>query len=383
LTCAIVLGTRPEIVKLAPVVWAFQRHGLPLVIVHTGQHYSHEMDRAFFRALDLPEPDYHLVAGEAGASHGVQTGTMLQRLEPVVVEQRVDRLIVHGDTNSTLAGALVGAKLNLPVGHVEAGLRSYDRTMPEEVNRVIVDHIATSLYAPTAVAAGNLAREGLTKGVSVTGNTFVDTLYRLRPRLAAAAKLAEVGVARGAYAYVTLHRQENVDHPGRLALILSGLDMVARATGLRLALSLHYRTKDRLERFGLSGRLASIPGLIALHPPVGLVESLELQAHAALVLTDSGGLQEEACVLGTPCVTIRENTERPETLAIGANILAGYHPETILAAARRMLAAPRGWPNPFGDGLAGARCLADIMQRPDLDPGPLPAGAASTFPEEA
>lgn len=385
MTCAVVLGTRPEIIKLAPVIWLLVRHELRFALIHTGQHWSYEMDQTFFRTLDLPPPDFHLGVGEAGASHGVQTGVMLQRLEPVIQGHGITRVLVHGDTNSTVAGALVGAKLNLPVGHVESGLRSFDRRMPEELNRVVVDHLATGLYAPTPVAVDNLAREGLTRGVRLTGNTFVDTLYRLRPRLLEGGPgPAGAGVRPGEYAYVTLHRQENVDHPERLGLILAGLRQTAEQTGLRLVLSLHYRTKDRLGRFGLDDQLAAIPGLVVLHPPVGLIDSLQLQAHAALVLTDSGGIQEEACVLGTPCVTIRENTERPETLSIGANTLAGYHPETILAAARRMLVQPRGWPNPFGDGRAGDRCLAEIMERPDLDPGPLEApGTAGPGPGAA
>lgn len=374
MTCAVILGTRPEITKLAPVLWALREQAIPHALIHTGQHYSYEMDKVFFEALELAPPAVNLAAGEAGASHGAQTGAILQGIEQAFFDLAVDKVIVHGDTNSTLAGALAGAKLNLPVGHVESGLRSYDRTMPEEVNRVVVDHVATHLWAPTAVAVENLAREGLRDGVRLTGNTIVDTVHGLRPRLAAASFVDRQGLTPGRFIYLTLHRQENTDQPERLGLIVAGLRETACETGLPLVFSMHYRTQERLARAGLTDELAAIPGLRLLHPPVGLLASLELQLHAALVLTDSGGLQEEACILGTPCVTIRENTERPETLAIGSNVLAGYRPAGILAAVRQQLGKPGDWPNPFGDGLAARRCLASLLELPGLDPGPL-AGA--------
>lgn len=368
---AVVLGTRPEITKLAPVIWALEQHAAPYALIHTGQHFSYEMDKVFFETLDLPEPTLNLGAGQAGAKHGAQTGLMLQRLEAAFFDLGIDRAIVHGDTNSTLAGALVAAKLNMPIGHVEAGLRSFDRTMPEEVNRVVADHVASLLFAPTAVARANLEREGITAGIEVTGNTIVDTVYHLRGTFEQGATIQGLGVASKRFIYLTLHRQENVDDPERLRRILGGLRLAALDTGFPIVFSMHYRTKDRVAAYGMEDLLEAIPGLIVLHPPVGLFESLELQHHARLVMTDSGGLQEESCILGTPCVTIRENTERPETLAIGCNALAGYREETILAAVKEMLERGPGWPNPFGDGLAGARCVATLLGRPDLHPGPL------------
>lgn len=368
---AVVLGTRPEIIKLAPAVWALERYAVPYALIHTGQHYSYEMDRLFFDALDLPEPTLNLKAGEAGARHGAQTGLMLQRLEQAFVELGIDRAMVHGDTNSTLAGALTAAKLNLPIAHVEAGLRSYDRSMPEEVNRVVTDHISTHLFAPTAQAAANLAAEGIRTGVEVTGNTIVDTVFRLRGRFEAGQELARLGLKAKEYLFLTLHRQENTDDPGRLREILRGLHLAAAQTGLPLVFSLHYRTKERLAAAGLMGQLEAIPRLRVLHPPVGLFESLELQYHALVVLTDSGGLQEESCILGTPCVTIRENTERPETLAIGSNVLAGYSAEGIAAAVGQMAGRQPNWQNPFGDGLAGQRCVASLAGQRTIHPGPL------------
>lgn len=371
---AIVLGTRPEIIKVAPVVWALEQHAIPYALIHTGQHYSYEMDALFFEALDLPAPALNLKAGEAGARHGAQTGLMLQRLEQAFIDLGVDRAMVHGDTNSTLAGALTAAKLNLPTGHIEAGLRSYDRSMPEEVNRVVADHVSTHLFAPTAQAAANLREEGITAGVEVTGNTIVDTVYRLRGGFEQGAALARLGLTSKGYLFLTLHRQENTDDPARLAEILRGLRLAAIQTGLPLVFSMHYRTKSRLEAGGLMGYLDAIPHLKVLHPPVGLFESLELQYHARLVLTDSGGLQEEACILGTPCVTIRDNTERPETLAIGSNVLAGWHTVGIADAVMRMVDRQADWANPFGDGRAGLRCVASLAGRPDIHPGPLGQG---------
>jgi len=367
--CGIVLGTRPEIIKLAPVIWLLRQSSLPYAVIHTGQHYSYEMDTSFFETLELDPPDVNLATGADGASHGVQTGAMFGQLEAAFADLAVDRVLVHGDTNSTLAGALVGAKLNLPVGHVEAGLRSFDRTMPEEVNRVVADHVASQLYAPTQAAMANLAREGLSG--TLCGNTIVDTIEAMRERLSLRADWQRLGLMPGEYMFLTLHRQENVDNSARLASIVAGLSLIAQRIQLPIVFSMHYRTRDRLQRTGLLGKLADIPRLTVLHPPIGLLESLALQSEARLVLTDSGGLQEEACVLGTPCVTLRENTERPETLEIGANVLGGYRPQTMLAAVEAMLDRRGCWPNPFGDGRAAARCVAAIMARPDLNPGEL------------
>jgi UDP-N-acetylglucosamine 2-epimerase (non-hydrolysing) len=373
MNCAVVLGTRPEITKLAPVIWFMRSKGLPYVLIHTGQHFTPQMDRVFFEQLDLPEPDVNLHAGEPGASHGAQTGAMLAGLEASFASLAVDRVMVLGDTNTVLAGALVAAKMNLPIGHVEAGLRSFDRTMPEEVNRVVADHVATQLYAPTRQAVANLAAEGLRNGVLLTGNTIVDTVEAVAARAGGAELLAQYGHRSRAFMFLTLHRQENTDHPERLAMLLEGLRQAAKVTGLPLVYSMHYRTKARIEAYGYEDRLASIPGLVLLHPPVDLLQSLAFQRHARLVLTDSGGLQEEACILGTPCVTLRDNTERPETIELGCNVLAGCRPEAIVGSVEKMLALKGGWPNPFGDGKAAQRCVAAIYDRPDLDPGELKA----------
>jgi UDP-N-acetylglucosamine 2-epimerase (non-hydrolysing) len=369
----IVLGTRPEIIKLAPVIHALEARGAVFRLIHTGQHYSPEMDRAFFEALELPEPDHHLRVPDEGG-HAARTGRMLVGLDEVLAARPVDFMIVHGDTNSALAGALAAAKLGIPIGHVEAGLRSFDRTMPEEVNRVLVDHLSTQLYAPTREAVGWLAAEGITKNVHLTGNTIVDAVYHLRGRLPSDL-LDRHGVREGGYVFLTLHRQENTDDPRRLAMIIEGLDGAARATGLPIIFSMHPRTRGRLERHGLAARLAAVPGIRVIFPPVGFVECLTFQAHAAVVATDSGGLQEEACILGVPCVTLRENTERPETLEIGANVLAGYEPERIATAFRTMAGRRGTWANPYGDGRAGARIVDLVLGAAPPVETPPPGGA--------
>ncbi|MDP2871155.1 MAG: UDP-N-acetylglucosamine 2-epimerase (non-hydrolyzing) [Bacillota bacterium] len=368
---AVVLGTRPEITKLAPVIWTLEAQELPYALIHTGQHYTPEMDSVFFEQLWLPEPVLNLHAGEPGARHGAQTGAMLGGLETAFADLGVDRVMVLGDTNTVLAGALVAAKMHLPIGHVEAGLRSYDRTMPEEVNRVVADHVATQLYAPTKQAVDNLAAEGLRQGVLLTGNTIVDTVLAVIARTDAAALLAQHGLQSKGFVFLTLHRQENTDNPERLESLLQGLKAATRAVGLPLVYSMHYRTKARIAAYGLERQLADIPGLVLLHPPVDLLQSLAFQRHARLVLTDSGGLQEESCILGTPCVTLRENTERPETIELGCNVLAGWRPAGIVESVERMMQRDRGWPNPFGDGKAAQRCVAAMFDRPDLDPGEL------------
>ncbi len=349
---AVVVGTRPEIIKMAPVVRACQARGVPWQLVHTGQHYSFELDGVFFQELELPAPHHHLAVG-SGAQHD-QVAGVIAGLGPLLARERPDWVLVEGDTNSVLAAALAANKNGVRVGHVEAGLRSYDRRMPEEVNRVLVDHLADALFAPTDDARRILLGEGIPEArIHVTGNTVVDELQRQRPRARARDTLARFGVTPGGYAVATLHRAENVDDPVRLAGIATGLSGVAADLGLTVLAAVHPRTQERLSRFGV----ALEPGVRAL-PPLGYLDFLALQCDARLILTDSGGLQEEACCLHVPCVTLRDNTERPESVAVGANVLAGADPGRIVAAARAMAARPRAWTNPFGDGASGDRIVA-------------------------
>lgn len=353
---AIVVGTRPEIVKMAPVVRTCMVRGVPFQLLHTGQHYSYDMDGVFFHELGLPNPDRNLEVGSGTQNH--QVAMVIAGLGPVFEAERPDWVLVEGDTNSVLAAALAAHKAGVRVGHVEAGLRSYDRRMPEEVNRVLVDHLADALFAPTDDARRILLGEGVPEArIHVTGNTVVDELEHQRARAVARAPLARFGVTAGRYALATVHRAENVDDDQRLRGIVRGLADAGRALELPVLLAVHPRTQKRLDALGLP-LLEPIRPL----PPLGYLDFLGLHAAAALMLTDSGGLQEEACCLRVPCVTLRDNTERPESVAAGANLLAGADPSRIVTAAATMRGRPRDWANPFGDGHSGER-IVDLLVR--------------------
>jgi UDP-N-acetylglucosamine 2-epimerase len=318
-----VVGARPQFVKAAPVSRALRRR-LTEVLVHTGQHYDREMSESFFEQLAIPKPDRHL--GIGSGRHGAMTGRMLEALETAMDEVRPDLVLVYGDTNSTLAGALAAAKLGIPIAHVEAGLRSYDLRMPEEVNRRLSDHISQLLLCPTAAAVQNLRREGLTRGVVPTGDVMMDAVLE---NLARARRMArpEMRLPAGSYFLATLHRQENVDDDQRLHDLVAALD----ALPLPALMPLHPRTRKRLESLGLAPR-----GALRLLRPAPYLDMLLLTSEARAVLTDSGGLQKEAFILGRPCITMRETTEWVETVAAGANTLVGASPAKIRAAVRRL-----------------------------------------------
>ena len=353
---AVILGTRPEIVKMSPIIRNLEKKGLEFFILHTGQHYSYEMDKSFFDTLQLPDPRYNLDAGSG--SHAEQTGKIMLGIEKVLQEEEPDVILVQGDTNTVLAGALAAAKLHMKIGHVEAGLRSFDRKMPEEINRVVADHISDYLFAPTENARENLLNEGIDeKKIFVTGNTIVDAVFQnLEIAQMQGDVLAELGLSRGNYFLVTAHRAENVDTESRLKKITVGLTTLAKKYNLPVIFPVHPRTEKKLQDFG-------IPTTgITLIPPKNFLEFLQLEAHAKLVLTDSGGVQEETCILGVPCVTLRDNTERPETVDVGANILSGVEPESILKAADAMLRKSPHWKNPFGDGTASLNIIQVISK---------------------
>jgi UDP-N-acetylglucosamine 2-epimerase (non-hydrolysing) len=354
-----IVGARPNFMKVAPIIAALaRRQAAPIrqVLVHTGQHYSPEMSDLFFRELGLPDPDINLEVGSG--SHAQQTARIMEAFEPVLVAERPDAVLVVGDVNSTIACALVATKLGVRVVHVEAGLRSFDRTMPEEVNRVLTDQISDLLFTTEAEAATNLAREGIAgERVRFVGNVMIDTLLRHRERALARPTLAEVvpGVrlARGGYGIVTLHRPSNVDDDATLAPLLAVLADIARE--LPLVFPVHPRTRGSIERLG--GQL----GNLHLVPAQGYLDFLNLMANARLVLTDSGGVQEETTILGVPCLTLRENTERPVTISHGSNVLVGTQPQAIRAAATAALAAtPRDVRPPLWDGQAGER-IAEVL----------------------
>lgn len=347
----IILGTRPEIIKMSPIIRECERKGVDYFILHTGQHYSYEMDRTFFEELELPEPKYNLDVGSG--THAEQTGKIMSGIERILMDEKPDIVLVQGDTNTVLAGALAASKLHIRVGHVEAGLRSFDRLMPEEINRVVADHISDCLFAPTEKAREYLLKEGMPEyKISVTGNTIVDAVFQnLELSKKKSTILKKLGLKEKEYFLVTSHRVENVDSPEHLRNIISALETLHIEHAIPVVFPMHPRTQKMIEQFGISKTQMS--GIMTI-APVGFLDFLQLESHARLVLTDSGGVQEETCILGIPCVTLRENTERPETIEVGANILAGTTKEKILSSTREMLLRTADWTNPYGDGMAGS-----------------------------
>jgi UDP-N-acetylglucosamine 2-epimerase (non-hydrolysing) len=353
---AVVLGTRPEIIKMSPIIRELEKRQVTYFILHTGQHYSYNLDRVFFEQLKLPQAKYNLEVGSG--SHAQQTAKILIGVENVLRDESPDIILVEGDTNSVFAGALAATKLHVKVGHVEAGLRSYDRNMPEEINRILTDHCSDYLFAPTPKARQILLGEGIPENkIFVTGNTIVDAVYQnLEIAKEQGSTLSSLNLTPKKYFLVTLHRQENVDDPRRLASILEGLDKVAAEFHLPTVYPVHPHSLKRMNEFGLNTKN------ITLIEPVSFLDFLQLESNARLILTDSGGVQEEACILGIPCVTLRDNTERPETLEVGSNILAGASPDKILRCTGLMLNKENKWSNPFGDGRAGERIVKIIME---------------------
>ncbi|MGQ9628030.1 MAG: non-hydrolyzing UDP-N-acetylglucosamine 2-epimerase [Anaerolineae bacterium] len=347
----VALGTRPEIIKMSPVIRELERRRQDYFILHTGQHYSYNLDRIFFEQLKLPQPKCNLEVGSG--SHAEETGKMLIGVEKVLLEEKPAVVLVEGDTNSVLAGALAATKLHIKVGHVEAGLRSYDRSMPEEINRILTDHCSDYLFAPTDKAKTVLLGEGVPESkIFVTGNTIVDAVYQnLEIARERGDILGSLKLTAGQYFLVTLHRQENVDDPRRFASILKGLDKVTAEFGIPTVYPIHPHSRKRMSEFGLN------PNNMTLIEPVSFLDFLQLESNARLILTDSGGVQEEACILGIPCVTLRDNTERPETLEVGSNVLAGASPDEIFRCTTTMLNKENRWNNPFGDGRAGERIV--------------------------
>jgi UDP-N-acetylglucosamine 2-epimerase (non-hydrolysing) len=348
---SIVLGTRPEIIKMSPVIRLCEQLALDYFVLHTGQHYSYNMDRVFFEQLALTEAKYNLDVGSA--SHAEQTGKMLIKIEQVLKKEKPDVVLVQGDTNTVLAGALAAAKLGIKVGHVEAGLRSYDREMPEEINRVLADHASDYLFAPTEKSQNILLGEGIpNENVFVTGNTVVDAVFQnLELSKSGSTILDELCLTEGDYFLVTVHRQENVDDQMRFRGIIEGLQSVGREFGVKLIYPIHPRARKQIQAFGIE------TDGISLVDPVDYLSFLQLESKAKLIFTDSGGVQEESCILGVPCVTLRDNTERPETLEVKSNVLAGTAPNKILESAKSIIDQNTDWKNPFGDGNSAKRIL--------------------------
>jgi UDP-N-acetylglucosamine 2-epimerase (non-hydrolysing) len=354
-----VVGARPNFMKTAPIVAELQRRGdeFSSVLVHTGQHYDEVMSQIFLEELGVGAPDFMLNVGSG--SHAQQTARVMERLEPVLLEVKPDVVLVPGDVNSTLAASLVASKLRIPVGHVEAGLRSFDRSMPEELNRILTDTVSDYLFVHSPEAVENLLREGIArKKIHAVGNSMIDTLVAMRERIEALDAPGELGLERGEYLVVTLHRPALVDTP----LLTSAMQALQRvAESLPVVFPVHPRTRAALEAQGFP---ADGESRLRLLDPVGYVEFLSMINGAAGVLTDSGGIQEETTFLGIPCFTLRANTERPVTCSVGTNTLLGLEPDRIVdvpglldSARARPARIPDGW-----DGAASTR-IVDVLAR--------------------
>ncbi|TCP69641.1 non-hydrolyzing UDP-N-acetylglucosamine 2-epimerase [Baia soyae] len=347
-----VVGARPQFVKAAPVSRAIRARGQE-VLVHTGQHYDQSMSDIFFEELQIPHPEYHLHVGSK--SHGAQTGEMLTRVEEVLMKEKPDALLVYGDTNSTLAGALAAAKLHIPVAHVEAGLRSFNRRMPEEINRVLTDHVSRWLFCPTETAVRHLSSEGVTEGISLVGDVMLDVVNFNR-KLAEERShiLSELAITPKSYLLVTLHRAENTDDPARLGAIVSALNELT----MTAILPLHPRTVGKLEQFGLQ---ITNPNVRVI-PPVGYLDMLQLEVHASKILTDSGGVQKEAFFAQVPCITMRDETEWTETVELGTNVLVGANSAQILEMVEQFTVDFSEVPAAFGDGTTATQ-IVDILEK--------------------
>ena len=356
---ATVLGTRPEIIKMAPIIDEISKRGIDQIILHTGQHYDKEMSDNFFRDLEIPAPDYNIQVGSG--THGRQTGLMMKGIEEVLLKEKPDIVLVQGDTNAVLAGALVASKLHIAIGHVEAGLRSFDMTMPEEVNRRAADVCSTMYFIPTEESAINLLAEGFSrKNMFITGNTVVDACFR---HLEIAKKKGFEEESLAALLTLTMHRAENVDDKQRVTSIIEALKELS---DMNIIFPIHPRTKNTLQNFGLFDELNDLDH-VHIIKPVGYLDFLQLTSASTLILTDSGGLQEEAITLNVPALTLRYNTERPETVTAGGNILVGSDKEVILENARRILDDEefadkmKNAPNPYGMG-DSAKLTVDAIE---------------------
>lgn len=361
---ATIIGARPQFIKAATISRCIAEHNrknlssvIKEIIVHTGQHYDDGMSDIFFRELEIPKPNYNLNIGSG--SHGWQTGQMLMAIEDVLIKEKPDRVLIYGDTNSTLAGALAATKLHVPIAHVEAGLRSFNRRMPEEINRIVTDMLSNLLLCPSQIAVNNLAAEGVTEGVMITGDVMADALQFAAKKASANSDiLARLGLQPQGYLLVTIHRAENTDDLDRLGNILSALSQLAEKEAV--VLPIHPRTKKILEdNSSLHFRLN--PSLKIIDP-VGYFEIIGLEKSARLLLTDSGGMQKEAYWLNVPCITLRDETEWIETVEMGWNILTGADRERIIETVRTFK-TPCEHPPLYGDGKAATYCVKALLEK--------------------
>lgn len=358
-------GARPNFMKVASVLEAAEKARdegaeIETILVHTGQHYDYEMSKVFFEDLGLPEPDFYL--GVGSGTHAEQTAKVMLAFEPVLLETKPDVVVVVGDVNSTVACALTAVKLHIPVAHVEAGIRSFDRTMPEEINRVVTDAISDILFPPTEFGRQNLLKEGRPpESIFLVGDTMIDMLLKHIERAKRRPIRRKLGLEGKNYALMTLHRPHNVDDPRALSRILDAIEQIQRL--IPIVFPVHPRTAKRLKEFHLERRTRAMENLIMIEP-LGYLDFICLEMGARLILTDSGGIQEESTVLGIPCLTLRENTERPETVEMGTNVLVGNDPERIVSEAMKALEGPARLPAKYPevwDGKAGERILSVLL----------------------
>lgn len=359
---AFIIGTRPEIIKMSPLIDEVDKRGIDNIVIHTGQHYDYEMSQQFFLDLELREPDYNI--GVGSGSHGKQTAVMMEGIEKVLVKEKPDIVLVQGDTNAVLAGALVAAKLHIPVGHVEAGLRSHDKTMPEEINRMVADVCTNLFFVPTEETALNLLFEGVNReNIFITGNTVVDACYRNLKIAEKNSQIMSQLEVEGDILSLTLHRAENVDDRQRLENIIEAL---LNIQDLTIVFPAHPRTVKTLKKFGMYSLIEEAPH-IKMIKPIGYLDFLILESNSKLLMTDSGGIQEEAITMNVPCLTLRYNTERPETVEAGGNILVGANTEKILENVSKLLADQdlyqnmKKATNPYGDGTASKHIVDAIL----------------------
>lgn len=360
-TC-VVVGTRPGIIKMSPLIDELESRTVENFTLHAGQHYSYELDGKMFEDLGLDKPKHRLDDIKETEFHGEQTAAMLEGIEQILLEERPENVLVCGDANFNLAGALAARKLRLTLGHVEAGLRSEDWRMPEEHNRVMIDHISDYLFAPTEGTKENAVKDNVKGDVVVSGNTIVDAVERnITIARESSTVLDDLSLSDEEYVVFTAHREENVDDPNILKDLIKIIESTTEELRKPVVYPIHPRTEKRLEQFGLNDQIEAIDDLV-LTDPLGYLDFLRLMSGADIILTDSGGIQEESCILGVPCVTLRKNTERPETVAVGANIIAGTDPDDVLSHVIDMRQRSHQWENPFGDGTAATHIIDTILE---------------------
>lgn len=354
---ALVVGTRPGIIKFSPVIRALMERGASFFIIHTGQHYSYNMDRQFFSDLNLPEPRYRNHKVRKEALHGAQTAEMIKGIEAALMDSKPRVVIVGGDANTNLAGALAARKLGLTLVHMEAGLRSHDWRMPEEHNRVMIDHISDVLLAPTELAKKNLIEDNVKGEIFVVGNSIVDTVYQnIKIAESKSDLMGRLKIENNGYFLLTIHREESVDDRSILRKLVRNIKHVIEQYDVEFIFPIHPRTKKRLKQYKLWEGFNGF-NKIRIIDAIGYLDFLMLLTNAEIVLTDSGGIQEEACILRVPCITLRENTERPETVEAGANRIVGYDLKLTLEGVKHYDNISRDWENPFGDGRSGERIV--------------------------